>query len=241
MQTNLSKFNKFYVSRLSENRCFNIRNPYDSYTNCFVYSLYANNTSLLQRIYDSPTNFSLKDSLISTNEQTINSLSNSQKNSYTNYKNVLSDFVKEKTFDNKYKYSIYPTSLGIFIKNNFLDLPPIEKKFIMHKLTGKDEKIATRIHVLNCTNGNNVAVLLVNNPLNKDEHSHLINEWKEDYTFQGVKNALKKIQSIIDLYSNEYSHVVNAFSEMVKDNEKLLKENKILKDEVLRVSKTTWN
>jgi predicted nuclease with TOPRIM domain len=77
--------------------------------------------------------------------------------------------------------------------------------------------------------------------LNKDEHSHLINEWKEDYTFQGVKNALKKIQSIIDLYNNEYSHVVNAFSEMVKDNEKLLKENKILKDEVLRVSKTTWN
>jgi hypothetical protein len=206
-----------------------------------VYSLYANSTNLLQRIYDNPTNFSFKDSLILTNEQTINSLSNSQKNSYTNYKNVLNDFVKEKTFDNKYKYSIYPTSLGVFIKNNFLDLPPIEKKFIMYKLTGKDEKIATRIHVLNCINGNNVAVLLVNNPLNKDEHSHLINEWKEDYTFQGVKNALKKIQSIIDLYNNEYSHVVNAFSEMVKDNEKLLKENKILKDEVLRVSKTTWN
>lgn len=241
MQTSLSKFNKFYISRFSENTCFNIKHPYDQWSTCFTYNLYEGNTTPLQRIYDNPTNFSLKDSLITTNEQTISSLSSSQKTSLTNYRNNLNDFIKEKTHQNKYKYSIYPTSLGVFVKNNFIDLTPIQKKFILSKLTGKDEKVLPRIYTLNCINNNNVAVLLVDRPFTKEEHACTIAEWKEDYTFQGVKNSLKKIQNIIDLYHYEYNHVVDAFSEMVKENQKLSKENQTLKDEILRVSKTTWN
>lgn len=239
MQTSLSKFNKFYVSRLSENRCLNIKD--DRFSNSFVYSLYDGNTTVLQRIYDNPTNFSLKDSLTSANESTISSLTPSQKTSLTNYKNTLKDFIETKTSKNKYKYSIYPTSLGIYVKNNFLDLTPIEKRFVLSKLTGKDENISPRIHLISCSNNNNVGVLLVDHPFTKEEHSLIISEWKENYTFQGVKNSLKKIQSIIDLYHYEYNHVVDSFAEMAKENKKLLKENQTLKDEVLRISKTTWN
>lgn len=241
MQTSLSKFNKFYISRLSENKSLNIKVPLDSYSSSICYHLQEGSTTLLQRIYDNPTNFALKDSLVSTTEPLIHGLTTAQKNTLASYRNTLTEFISEKTLKNKYKYSIYPTSLGTYIKNNFIDLTPVEKRFVLAKLTGKDTKVLPRIFTLNCVNGNNVAVLLVDQPLTKEEHASVVSEWKEDYTFQGVKNALKKVQNIIDLYHFEYNHVVDAFGEMVKENKKLLKENQTLKDEIQRVSKTTWN
>lgn len=241
MHNSLSKFNKGYVGRMSENRCLNIKGIDDQLSKAIVYNLFEGTTTQLQRIYDNPTNFSLKDNLVNTTTSFITNLSASKKNLYNNYWTTLQNFISEKTKKGSYKYAIYPTSLGLYIKNNFTDLPPVEKRYILAKLTGKDDNVATRIHTINCGAGNNVAVLLVDQPFSKEEHAITINEWKEDYTFQGVKSALKKIQSIVDLYHYEYMHVVDAFGEMAKENKKLLKENQTLKDEILRVSKTTWN
>ena len=242
MITTHSVFNKNYVSVLSKNKTLNTvfdGNTYARTVNC---CLYLNNMTNLQKYYDNPTNSAYQQSIIQVESNDYHNMSAAQALKVKEYIRSLQAFVNQHTADQKYKYSIYPYSYAQFVKSFYTNLSPVEKKFIFAYLTGKKDNFEPRIHTILAGDSEHAsALLLVSKPYSKDEFSKIMFDWKDNYTFQGVKNAMKKIQSIIDLWGHQHEELSDSFQTLWADHQRISKENVSLKDEVQRISKTTWN
>lgn len=240
MITTFSTFNKNYISVFAENKSLNKIESNAPLGLALAYALSIGNMILLQKYYNNPTNSHNYQTLVQIEQENVSSVASLNK--IENYHKTVQELIRIHTEKHEYKYSIYPYDFPVFLKSYYSNLTPIEKRFLVSYVTGKNPNFSSRvIPITTADNKSTSALLLIAKPYTKDEFKYIINDWKDNYTFQGITNALKKIQSIMDVCGDRYDHLSSSFEDLWKEHKRIVKENAFLKDELERARKTTWN